>query len=405
MKTSSQPAMRNLSKSIIVALAASTILSTLAATSAIAQTYTPSEWTDSYYYWGLSGGQSRAKFDEQRLANSQLRPGIFSSGISGRDDTDTAFRILGGYQINRYWGIEAAYFDLGRSSFSSSTFPTGNVNGEVKVRGGSLDLVGTLPLSDRFALLGRIGGHYSRTYADFNGNGAANFLSSSNSNRKTDGKVGAGLQYAFSQNFMVRLEGDRYRVSDAVGSKGYINTAMLSLVFPFNRTRMSMPTPIAAQPTYVAPAPQPIVQPAPVVVAPPPPQPPATPSMRRVTFSAESLFSFDKSDIHSEGKASLDKFAKELETTRYERVTVIGHTDRLGTPAYNQKLSERRAETIKSYLVTSGGVDASRINAMGKGEETSITKAEDCIGKRATPKLIACLQPDRRVDVEVTGMR
>lgn len=400
MKTSSTPLRSPLSNAVIVAIAATVLASTFTATSATAQSYSSKDWTDSYYYWGLSGGQSRAKFDQQSLANSRLVPGIFSTGITGHDYTDPAFRAFGGYQINRNWGIEAAYFDLGRSNFSSSTRPLGTINGEVKVRGGSLDLVGTLPLTDRFAILGRIGGHYSRTQDSFSGSGAASYVNSGTSVRKTNGKVGGGLQYAFSQNFMMRLEGDRYRVNDGVGGKGYINTTMLSLVFPFNRTRVAMPTP-----AYVAPTPAP--QPSPVVVAPPPPlpQPPATPSMRRVTFSAESLFAFDKSDIRPEGMASLDAFAREMQTTRFEQINVIGHTDRLGSPTYNQRLSERRAAAVKAYLVSPGRIDASRIMSSGVGEETSITNADQCPGNRATPKLIECLQPDRRVDVEVTGMR
>ena len=394
-----------LSHAVMVAIAATALASTFTATSATAQSYSSKDWTDSYYYWGLSGGQSRAKFDQQRLANSRLVPGIFSTGITRHDYTDPAFRAFGGYQINRNWGIELAYFDLGRSNFSSSTLPAGTINGEVKVRGGSLDLVGTLPLTDRFALLGRVGGHYSRTQDSFSGSGAASFVNSGTSVRKTNGKVGAGLQYAFSQNFMMRLEGDRYRVDDGVGGKGYINTTMLSLVFPFNRTRVSMPTPAYVEPAYVAPTPAP--QPQPVVVTPPPPlpQPPATPTMRRVTFSAESLFAFDKSDIRPEGMASLDAFVREMQTTRYEQINVIGHTDRLGSPTYNQRLSERRAAAVKAYLVSPGRIDAGRIMSSGVGEETSITNADQCVGNRPTPKLIACLQPDRRVDVEVTGMR
>jgi len=404
MKTISAPVRRNLTNAIILALAATAFTATTATSALAQQTYSPSEWSDSYYYWGLAGGQSRAKYDEQGLVNSRLRPGIFSTGITGRDDKDGAFRVFGGYQFNRNWALEAAYFDLGRSSFSSGIFPTGNVNGEVKVRGGSLDLVATLPLTDRFALLARVGGHYSRTQDAFNGSGSASFVNSTPSDRKTQGKLGAGMQYAFSSGFMMRLEGDRYRVHDGAGGKGNVNTAMVSLVFPFNRARMAMP--VAPVPVaYAEPTPTPPPAPAPIVAPPPPPTLPLTPSMRRVTFSAESLFAFDKSDIRPEGMASLDAFAREMQTTRFEQINVIGHTDRLGAPAYNQRLSERRAEAVKAYLVSAGRIDAGRIMAIGRGEETSITNADQCVGNRATPKLIECLQPDRRVDVEVTGMR
>ncbi len=378
-----------------------------ASTSATAQSYgsgPASSWYDNYYYLGLSGGQSTFQFNEQDMVSSQLRPGAIGSGIISRDNKDTAFRILGGYQFNRYFALEAAYFDLGNAKFTSSIYPTGALNGEIKLRGGSLDLVATFPLSERFAVLGRIGGHYSRSQTSFNGTGNAAFVGSNPSTRKTDGKVGGGLQYAFSDTFMMRLEGERYRADNTVGGKGYVNTAMLSIVFPFGRARPA-PAPMAEAPApYVAP-PAPAPAPAPVYVAPTPPAPPPPPAMRRVTFSAESLFGFDKSELRPEGMRSLDALATELQSTRYDNVRIIGHTDRLGTPAYNQQLSQRRAESVRSYLISSGRVEAGRITSSGMGEETSVTKPDDCKGKKATPALIACLQPDRRVDVEVTGMR
>ena len=124
-----------------------------------------------------------------------------------------------------------------------------------------------------------------------------------------------------------------------------------------------------------------------------------------MSFSAESLFGFDKSELRPEGRAALDKFAQELAGSQYDVIGVEGHTDRLGSPAYNQKLSERRAESVKGYLVSSGRVDSGKISAQGKGEMAPVTKAEDCKGNKPNPKLIACLQPDRRVDIEVVGTR
>ena len=84
-------------------------------------------------------------------------------------------------------------------------------------------------------------------------------------------------------------------------------------------------------------------------------------------------------------------------------ITVEGHTDRLGSVAYNQKLSVQRAEAVKSYLVTAGGVDPAKVSAVGKGKSQPVTGPNVCQGQKRTDKLIACLQPDRRVEVEVTG--
>ena len=148
------------------------------------------------------------------------------------------------------------------------------------------------------------------------------------------------------------------------------------------------------------PAPAPIVMAAPAA-----PVVMSAPQPRRVSFSADSLFGFNESGVRPAGKAKLDKFARELQGTQYDTIKVEGHTDRIGSNTYNQKLSTKRAEAVRAYLVGSSGLAAAKITAVGKGASSPTTKPEDCKGKRATPKLIACLQPDRRVDVEVTGTR
>ena len=140
-----------------------------------------------------------------------------------------------------------------------------------------------------------------------------------------------------------------------------------------------------------------------VAVAPPekPAPAPARMAPRRVNFSADTLFDFNKSVLKPEGKAALDEFGRQLEGARYEVLFVTGHTDRFGSNEYNQKLSERRAQTVKAYLM-SRNIGADRITAEGKGETQPVTQAGDCLGARST-RVIACLQPDRRVHVEVTG--
>jgi OOP family OmpA-OmpF porin len=94
-----------------------------------------------------------------------------------------------------------------------------------------------------------------------------------------------------------------------------------------------------------------------------------------------------------------------VQGTAFDVITVEGHTDRLGTAAYNLALSARRAEVVKAYLVSAGGFNAAKLTAVGHGESRPVTKPEDCKGNRPTPQLIACLQPDRRVEVEVSGTR
>jgi len=120
-----------------------------------------------------------------------------------------------------------------------------------------------------------------------------------------------------------------------------------------------------------------------------------------IDFSADALFGFNQAVLSPAGRATLDDFARQLSGAQYEAIFVTGHTDRLGTAKYNQKLSERRAHAVKNYLVRKG-VPANRINTDGKGETQPVTRPGDCKGPRSA-KLIACLQPDRRVHVEVTG--
>lgn len=155
------------------------------------------------------------------------------------------------------------------------------------------------------------------------------------------------------------------------------------------------------------PPPPPVAEVAP---APPPPPPPAPapapvvkPAPQTVTFSAGELFDFDKAVLKPEGKTALDKLMGDLQGTNYQSIAVTGHTDRIGSPAYNQKLSERRAQAVKAYLI-SKGVQSDRITAAGKGETQPITKPGDCKGPKSK-KLIDCLQPDRRVEVVVTGTK
>lgn len=139
----------------------------------------------------------------------------------------------------------------------------------------------------------------------------------------------------------------------------------------------------------------------------PPVQPPAVypdPPRVKANFKAETLFDFDKSKVKPEGQKELDnKIVAGMKAhPEVEKLLVTGHTDRIGTAKYNQKLSERRANAVKDYLVKQG-VAADRISAVGKGESEPNPDAntkEKCKGVKGKKKLIACLQPDRRVTVE-----
>ena len=154
------------------------------------------------------------------------------------------------------------------------------------------------------------------------------------------------------------------------------------------------PAPVAPPP----PPPPPAAAPAP----PPPPPPPPPPQVQKITIASKALFDFDKAVLKPEGKRALDTevVAKLKQVQKVELVLVTGHTDRLGSQAYNQKLSERRAATVRDYLV-SQGVDRSKIETLGMGKTQPVPGVR--CEQRNRKELIACLQPHRRVEVEVKG--
>ncbi len=168
------------------------------------------------------------------------------------------------------------------------------------------------------------------------------------------------------------------------------------------------PAPSAqCDPNYVAyvapPAATPAPAPAPEKVAALTPPPAPVPVAEKLTLDADTLFDFDKSTLRPAGRDALDAFVGKLKDISPETIMTIGHADRIGTPKYNQRLSEQRVASVKDYMV-SKGVEANRIYAEGKGETQPVTKAEDCKGRKSA-KIIACLQPDRRVEIEVIGTR
>lgn len=130
------------------------------------------------------------------------------------------------------------------------------------------------------------------------------------------------------------------------------------------------------------------------------------PKRRRLesfTLKADTLFAFDKADLSARGKESLDGLVDGLMAHAKHKdrtINVHGYTDRLGSDSYNQRLSERRAQTVRDYLVGKG-LPFDQVTAQGHGEADPVTTS--CVGESATRELIDCLQPDRRVVIDVEG--
>ncbi|MEJ8851040.1 outer membrane protein OmpA [Variovorax rhizosphaerae] len=133
--------------------------------------------------------------------------------------------------------------------------------------------------------------------------------------------------------------------------------------------------------------------------APPPaaavvPPPPAPPVASKVTFAADAFFDFDKSVLKPEGRAKLDDLVSKIKGVNLEVIIAVGHTDSIGSDAYNQRLSVRRAEAVKAYLV-SKGIERNRVYTEGKGEKQPVADNRTKEGRAK----------NRRVEIEVVGTR
>jgi OOP family OmpA-OmpF porin len=128
--------------------------------------------------------------------------------------------------------------------------------------------------------------------------------------------------------------------------------------------------------------------------APAPAPAPAPAAATKVTYAADAFFDFDKAILKKEGKAKLDDLVGKVKGINLEVIIAVGHTDSVGTDAYNQKLSVRRAEAVKAYLV-SKGIEKNRVYTEGKGEKQPVADNKTKEGRAK----------NRRVEIEVVGTR
>jgi len=210
----------------------------------------------------------------------------------------------------------------------------------------------------------------------------------------------AMAQVVNSTNQGYLVNGPDFDVVTAVGGTVCVRTSDWTPARAAEAKACKQCTPdLCPKPVAVAQAPQAPATPA----APPARSAPEKLLPQKINFSADALFDFDKAVLKPEGKSMLDELARTLQGAKYEVIMATGHTDRFGSVKYNQELSMRRANAVKDYL-TSKDIPPNRVSVDGKGKSQPVTKPGDCLGKKSA-KVIACLQPDRRVDVEVTGSK
>jgi len=212
--------------------------------------------------------------------------------------------------------------------------------------------------------------------------------------------AGVGFQYKFTPTLGmqadIRETDSFYRHRDFDGMKNAANTYVnVGLTWAFGGPPAPPPVPVATETrtteTTVATTPAPAT-----VVAPPPPPPPPAPVMKKYTLSASELFAFNSAKL-GPNQPKLDEVASTMNANAdIASVTIVGYTDRIGSKAYNQKLSEERANSVKAYL-EGKGIAASRLTAVGKGEADPVVECKD---EKKRPALIKCLEPNRRVEIE-----
>ena len=287
--------------------------------------------------------------------------------------TEDAFagNAFAGYNFNENFGAELGYQYAGRGNTNGGTN-----NNAYENQGATLSGIARLPLGEDFSLFGEAGAYWSHTH----GFGV------------TDSRVSpmAGVGLTYKLNDALDLQA-RYRymwdVADLTtytGEQYKSNQSVATLEAVYHPFRTSYVEPVAAPVVTEA---------APVVVE------------KNFALNSDVLFAFGKAELKAEGVEALDGLYKQIVEFQPKdgSAIVIGYSDRIGSEAYNQKLSEARARTVADFLV-SKGLATSKIAIEGRGEADPVTGTQ-CDGVKGKNELITCLAPDRRVEVRVSGVQ
>lgn len=357
----------------------------MAATPALAQN-TP-------WYGGANIGRSAATIDGDRIRDQLEQSGVLNVTGFDKDDRETGYKIFGGYQFNQYLSTELGFFDLGKFDFSATTNPPGTLDGSIKVRGLNLDLVGFLPVTERFSAFGRIGVSYTHAKDDLYSTGAVAPVNSNNTERAGNYKFGAGVQYAFTPALAMRAEAERYRISSDNLSDGDVDLFSLGVVYRFGQQSAAAPARQMAAPV------QQVVAPVQVVV-------PVAARNQQYCSVLDIHFEILRDEMQGEDLEKLAVLGTFM--NKYPETTAViqGHSDNVGTQQANQALSLRRAQNVVHYLTTEQGIAASRLKAEGYGSTRPVADNRTTEGQRANRRIAAVIACATDIaDLEVQAAR
>ena len=287
-----------------------------------------------------------------------------------------AYGVFGGYQITDNLAVEAGYEYFGRAKTKT--------NGEQYFRhtahGTTLALKGSYPVLADLDVYGRVGAALIRSdYKFTDGNDVKKYH-----NLKVSPVFAAGVEYAILPELALRAEyqwvsrvgnlGKAVKKADGVRGTEYspdIGSVSLGLSYRFGQGAAPAPAPEVVNKTF--------------------------------NLNSDVTFAFAKADLKPQAQGVLDGIYGEIAQVKGANVKVAGYTDRIGSDAYNQKLSQKRAETVANYLVAKG-VSQNAISATGYGKANPVT-GNKCDAVKGRKALIACLADDRRVEIAVSGTK
>ncbi|WWP01048.1 MAG: porin OmpA [Candidatus Dasytiphilus stammeri] len=335
-------------------------------------TMAQSTTTDNNWYTG-------AKFGWSQYHNKDYYGNGYINNDGPTHENQLGTGAILGYQLNPYLGWELGYDWLGRMPNKGTV-----VNGAFKAYGAQLTTKLSYPITNNMGVYTRLGGMVWHAESTQN-NPIWGKIQDHDTGISPLGAV--GLEYSLSKNLVSRLD---YQWINNIGDVDSVGTTpdngmlSLGLTYRFNHEVVDVPhvTNISTQ----MPVQEPLIE------------------NKHFTLKSDVLFNFDKTTLKQQGKQELDQLYSQIKTIdpNDSQTIVIGYTDRIGSISYNQKLSEKRAQSVADYLILKG-LPAEKILVRGMGEYNPIT--DHRCDLKSGSALINCLSPDRRVEIEVTGIK